>query len=126
MGGCVNFPLSTEAKPNKNMTTAFRFFPSFTELPLESKHDAIGFFESIALSGLEGKFIRLSANLQRKFFGCVPFGRLGVKVEGGTCTTIKAMDYGRDFDTQSAYWSMADRKWVSPYDQRVMESFPRA
>ena len=104
------------------MTTAFRQFPT-ANLP-KTTPDAIGFFEAIALAGLEEKYVRIPAATQRRHFGCVPFGRLGVRVENGVCRTIKAQDFGRDFDTCEAFWSMADKAWRSSNDDSLLTSFP--
>ena len=106
------------------MKTSFRHFPIAT-LP-KTTPDEIGFFEAIALAGLEKQHVRIPAATQRRHFGCVPFGRLAVRVENGTCRTIKAMDFGRDYDTQEAFWSMADKAWRSSLDARLLPSFPRA
>ena len=106
------------------MTTSFSKFQTAT-LP-ETTPDAIGFFEAIALAGLEKQFVRIPVATQRRHFGNTPFGKLAVKVENSTCRTIKAMDFGRDFDTQEAYWSMADKAWRSADGERILESFPKA
>lgn len=106
------------------MKTSFRKFKTAT-LP-ETTPDPIGFFESIYLAGLEGEFVRITAAIQRRYFGCIPFGKLAVCVENGTCRTIKAMDFGRDFDTQEAYWSMADNAWRSTHNDSLNAQFPRA
>ena len=106
------------------MKTSFRSFP-IASLPITTP-DAIGFFEAIALAGLEKQYVRIPAATQRRHFGNVPFGRLAVRVENGTCRTIKAMDFGRDYDTQEAFWSMADRAWRSAFDASLLPSFPRA
>jgi len=116
--------LDLRRQPILTMTTSFSRF-STASLP-ETTADAIGFFEAVAIAGLEKQFIRIPATVQRRHFGNVPFGKLGVKIEGSKCQTIKAIDFGRDFDTQEAYWSMADKAWVSPHDNRVMQVFPKA
>lgn len=106
------------------MTTQFRKFQT-AALP-ETTPDAIGFFEAVALAGLEKEYVRIPAATQRRHFGCAPFGKLAVRVESGTCRTIKAMAFGRDFDTQEAFWSMADKAWRSTYDATLLQSFPKA
>ncbi len=106
------------------MTTSFSRFQT-AALP-ETTADAIGFFEAIALAGLEKQYVRIPAATQRRHFGCTPFGKLAVRVENGVCRTIKAMDFGRDFDTQEAFWSMADKAWRSCFDARLLQSFPKA
>ena len=106
------------------MTTSFSRFQT-AALP-ETTADAIGFFEAIALAGLEKQYVRIPAATQRRHFGCTPFGKLAVRVENGVCRTIKAMDFGRDFDTQDAFWCMADKAWRSCFDARLLQSFPKA
>ena len=106
------------------MTTSFSKFQTAT-LP-ETTADEIGFFEAIALAGLEKQYVRIPAATQRRHFGCTPFGKLAVRVENAVCRTIKAMDFGRDFDTQEAFWSMADKAWISVYDNRKLAAFPKA
>ncbi len=106
------------------MTTSFSRFQT-AALP-ETTADAIGFFEAIALAGLEKQYVRIPAATQRRHFGCTPFGKLAVRVENGVCRTIKAMDFGRDFDTQEAFWSMADKAWRSCFDASLLQSFPKA
>lgn len=106
------------------MITSFSHFQT-AALP-ETTADAVGFFEAIALAGLEKQYVRIPAATQRRHFGCTPFGRLAVRVENGVCRTIKAMDFGRDFDTQEAFWSMADKAWRSCFDASILKSFPKA
>ena len=107
------------------MKTTFSKFPT-ANLSIDATPDEIGFFEAIAIAGLECTYVRIPAATQRRHFGNVPFGKLAVRVNGNACTTIKAMDYGRDFDTQSAWWSMADKAWRACYDDRILEKFPTA
>jgi len=106
------------------MITAFSAFKTVT-LP-ETTPDEIGFFEAVALAGFEKQYVRIPAAAQRRHFGCVPFGKLAVRVENGTCCTLKAMDFGRDFDSQEAFWSMADKAWRSSHDGRLLQAFSKA
>jgi hypothetical protein len=106
------------------MKTDFKNFPIAT-LP-KTTADPIGFFEAIALAGLEKQFVRIPAATQRRHFGNVPFGRLAVRVENSVCRTLKAMDYGRDFDMQEAFWSMADKAWRRASDAELLQAFPKA
>lgn len=56
---------------------------TFTDLPtwtLQGKPGVLSFFESIALADLEGKWIRLSARMQRLLLGSVVFGKQSVCV----------------------------------------------
>jgi hypothetical protein len=104
------------------MTTAFRDFKIAT-LP-ETSPDEIGFFEAVALAGLEKQYCRIPVAIQRRHFGCAPFGRLAVRVENGVCRTVKSMDFGRDYDYCEAFWSMTDNAWRSSLDAGLLRSFP--
>ena len=110
--------------PFNSMTTSFSRFPT-ANLPVTTP-DPLGFFEAIALAGLEGQFVRIPVAVQRRHFGNAPFGKLAVKVENAVCRTIKAMNFGRDFDTQEAFWSQADRAWCSTTTAEILTTFPRA
>ena len=103
--------------------TSFRALPTVT-LP-DTTADVIGFFEAIAIAGLDGQYVRIPAATQRKHFGYAPFGKLAVRVENGVCRTIKCMDYGRDYDYAEAFWSMADKAWRSSLDSSILAFFPR-
>ena len=105
------------------MRTSFSKFKTAT-LP-ETKADEIGFFEAIKLSGNEGEFVRIPAATQRRHFGSTPFGKLAVKVVNNTCTTLRSVAFGCDYDQQSAYWSMADKAWRSTFDNNLTAQFPR-
>lgn len=107
------------------MRTAFKNFP-FVTLP-ETKPDLIGFFEAIKLGGFEEQYVRIPAATQRRHFGYLPFGRLGVKVgSGGVCTTLRSLDYGSDYDQQSAFYDHGSRTWRSAYEpHEPYARFPR-
>lgn len=77
-----------------------------TTLPATLKDDAIGFFEAIKLSDLEDKWLRLSASVQRRFFGRVPFGRKAVKVKpDGQVWTYQTAGFGHDWDEQRYFFN---------------------
>ena len=62
--------------------------------------------ESIALAGLEGQYIRLSAADQQVTLGYAVFGRRVIKVQGdGTVECVVDAGFGRDQD--SASWPAA-------------------
>jgi hypothetical protein len=105
------------------MTTTFRTFPTVT-LP-DTSADEIGFFEAIAITGLEKQYVRIPVATQRKHFGYAPFGKLAVRVENGVCRTIKCMDYGKDYDYAEAFWSMTDKTWRSSFDCSLLAFFPK-
>jgi hypothetical protein len=100
------------------MTTAFNQFTFAAASTFEGyTADAIGFFEAIAIEGLEEQFIRIPAAVQRKFFGKVVFGKLPVKVgKDGIVTTLRSVAYGRDWNESRGYWSNADKCFRSPFD----------
>jgi hypothetical protein len=71
----------------------------FTAHYLIGVADALGFFESIALAGLEGFWLRLPAATQRHFFGKVLFGNKAIKVSNdGKVTVFWTVAFGRDFE----------------------------
>jgi hypothetical protein len=66
---------------------------------LVGEPDALGFFESVALAGLEDCWIRLPAPAQRHFFGKVLFGNKAIKVSNdGKVTVFWTVAFGRDFE----------------------------
>jgi hypothetical protein len=103
------------------MTTAFSQFTFAAASTFEGyTADAIGFFEAIAIEGLEEKFIRIPAAVQRKFFGKVVFGKLPVKVgKDGIVTTLRSVAYGRDWNESRGYWSNADKCFKSPFNDET-------
>jgi len=85
------------------MKTAYRFIK---QVPLSGyTPDATGFFEAVAIEGLEGKFIRVSAADQRRYFGRPVFGRRAVRVsKEGKITVKKTQAFGKDFDEWNLLW----------------------
>lgn len=61
------------------------------------------FVTSIALSSLEDKWIRLSAETQRKLLGFPVFGKMEFKVTDGDVLTSKSVCFGTD--REIAEWS---------------------
>lgn len=75
----------------------------FTKIPawtFEGKNPSkYTFFESIALSGLEGVEIRLNTATQKKLLGANVFGNRAIKVSNiGTVTCTISCAFGRDFE----------------------------
>ena len=100
------------------MTTAFA---AYTFAPASAfdcyTADAIGFFEAIAIEGLEDQFIRIPAAVQRKFFGKVVFGKLATRIGmDGIVTTIRSVAYGTDWEETQGYWANAEKCFKSPFD----------
>lgn len=61
--------------------------------------DALGFFESIALAGLEGSWIKLPVPTQRRFFGDNIFGSKSLRVTAdGQVTVFWTSAFGRDWE----------------------------
>lgn len=56
--------------------------PTLTETI--STPDAIGFFEGVALAGMEGVRMRVSHSVQRKHFGKIVFGKKAVTIKNAT------------------------------------------
>ena len=107
------------------MKTCFSHFRTIS-LPETTPATPLGFFEAVGLSDYAaGEYVRIPAAVQRRFFGCVPFGKLGVKIDGATCTTLRSVAYGCDFDKQAAYWSQADSAWRCQSDNKLLATFPR-
>ena len=105
-------------RPPHTMTTAFKAY-KFADASRFKGYtaDPIGFFEAVAIEGLEGEFFRIPAATQRRFFGRVVFGKLPVKVgKNGTVTTLRSVAYGRDWNESRGFWSNADRCFLSPAD----------
>jgi hypothetical protein len=80
----------------------------------ENKEPSIyTFAETIALAGLEDKFIRLSASLQRRLLGFPVFGKQEFTLKGdGTFSTYCKVCFGTDYETTSgpqAYIGVAAR-----------------
>lgn len=53
---------------------------------------------AFALAGLEGRWVRLSAETQRRLFGAVLLGRKAVKSDGSKISVFKTQAFGQDFD----------------------------
>jgi len=101
---------------NQNMTTSFSNYKIAQLAP--AKSDALGFFESVALSGVENQYIRVSAQDQRRYFGCTPFGKRAIKVCGSIVTVIRSVAFGTDWDEQSYQYSQADKSFMCASDFR--------
>jgi hypothetical protein len=75
---------------------------AFTTIPEWAMPQAPGrlsFFETIALAGLEGVEIRLSAATQRALLGFPVFGKQSIKVNAdGTVTVARVTCFGTDYE----------------------------
>lgn len=95
---------------------------------LATRNDAYGFFEAIALGGLENETVKIPVSEQRRFFnGHAPFGKRGVRVTlDGTCQVYRSVDFGRDFDIQAVRYDFFAGEWISAYDgHRLGNEIPR-
>lgn len=76
--------------------------------------DPTGFFESLAIEGLEGKWLRISYADQRRFFGKIVFGHRAVKVApDGLITIFKIQAFGKDFDLWDMLWNAFGRVFTT-------------
>ena len=104
-------------------------FVSFREAkvtPLyEATPDARGFFEAIGFSDLEDVYIRVSAADQRRYFGCVPFGKCAIMVSPtGTVRLIKTKCFGTDQDSIEVFFDHLSRCWRSTYGDNAEVNTP--
>lgn len=79
---------------------------TFAALPdwvFPAKPDALALYEAIALAGLEGQWIRLSADTQRRLIGSNVFGKQEMRLNAdGTFEVIISTCFGADSE-QSSY-----------------------
>lgn len=80
------------------MTTAIEFatLPSWTR---PARRDALAFFETIALAGLENQWIRVSAADQRDVMGAVIFGKQELRVTDQGVEVTRSVGFGQDAET---------------------------
>lgn len=93
-----------------------------TDLPAATSDDPVGFFEAIKHAGHEGKWLRLNAATQRRFFKRAPFGKQAVRVdETGKITTHKSVAFGQDADRQEYLYDHGRGKFILNSDGRDAE-----
>lgn len=71
----------------------------FAEIPewaVQPEPSVLSFFETIALAGLEDKWIRLSADTQRALLGFPVFGKIQIKVRDGEVLGMESVCFGTD------------------------------
>lgn len=106
------------------MITTFKKFPFVTELP-DTNQDPVGFFEAMKLADLEGKFVRIATKLQKRFFGCAPFGKLGVRIsEMGDVTTLRSVAFGKDFEEITARYDCFEKNWFQVGNEQRYKKHP--
>jgi len=78
--------------------------------------DETGFFEAIAIEGLENQWVRVSYADQRRFFGKIVFGRRAIKISpDGQITLFKIQAFGHDFDTWTFRWNAFAKSFVATW-----------
>lgn len=94
--------MKTEITTRENAAANGAVIPSWTYVG--AAPSVYTFFEAVALAGMEGRPVRLSATLQRALLGSVVFGRREVVVhDNGTVECTVGVSFGQDFET--ATWS---------------------
>lgn len=69
---------------------------------LPEKPGRLGFFEAVALAGLEGQWLRLSAKTQRETLGHAVFGKQLLQVgTDGTVRVQRSTAFGSDSESQT-------------------------
>lgn len=78
---------------------------------LRGKADPLGFFEGLALAKLENKELVFSYEVQRKFFGAVPFGKKNVFFDSskGTLTVHWSSGFGGDYECHTLRYDQVNR-----------------
>lgn len=69
------------------------------EWALPDAPDVLAIFEFAALVGIEGKWVKLRADVQKKLFGFAVFGKRDVKIENGEVQVSIPCGFGFDADT---------------------------
>lgn len=115
---CYNTPMPDD---NNQRPASAKFTPLYLATP-----DPIGFFEAVLGFGcLAGRWIRVPAADQRRHFGCVPFGKLAIKVEeGGEITTFKTQAFGKDWDYGTWFFDHSKKAWLNGHDRRPCATLP--
>ena len=107
--------------PNTNRPSKAKLTPLYLATP-----DSIGFFEAVLGFGrLAGQWIRISAADQRRYFGCVPFGKMAIKVEkSGEITTFKTQAFGQDWDFGTWFFDHSQKAWTTGQDRKEFRFLP--
>jgi hypothetical protein len=80
-------------------TAAALTFAAIPAWTLPAQGDALAIFETIALAGLEGQWIRLSAADQRRVLGANVFGRQEIRVDAQGVQVCRSVGFGQDSET---------------------------
>lgn len=74
-------------------------FQAIPQWAIPAKPDAGALFETFALLGIEGQWVRLSAADQRAIMGAVVFGKKEIKIEDGEIAILgPSIAFGQDRD----------------------------
>lgn len=76
--------------------------------------DPRGFFESVlGFEKLEGRWFRVKAADQRRYFGNTPFGKKAVKVtgEGSKVEVFRTSAFGKDWEFWEIYYDFSSKEW---------------
>jgi hypothetical protein len=94
----------------------------------EALSDPRGFFESVlGFEKLENKWIRVSFETQRRYFGNTPFGRKAIKIkEDGVVVLYKSQAYGHDWDFIEARYDHNTKGWVHADSREPLGILPGA
>lgn len=79
---------------------------------LQGTADALGFFEAVALSGLEDCWLRLPVPTQRHFFSDNLFGGKAVKVQpDGVVVVFWTVCFGQDWERVELRYDQCKRQF---------------
>jgi hypothetical protein len=91
----------------------------------ETPSDFLGFFEAVALAGLENRPFRMSYSAQRKHFnGKTPFGKKQIIVDGANVTITHCGGYDKTSYTEQYYtaWELNHKLAVAEDIRRHEEA----
>lgn len=84
--------------------------------------DVRGFFEALALEGLYDTPMRLTANLQRRFFGAPIFGKLEIEVSNeGRIFMYRKVAFGQDWNTRTVWFNFFEKSWFTTGNQKLLD-----
>jgi hypothetical protein len=92
----------------------------------EALEDPRGFFEAVlGFDEMAGRWFRLTAATQRRFFGNVPFGRRAIMVDAeGVVSIFKTQAFGQDFDIWKLRFDHSAKAWVGASDNHPLNALP--
>ena len=89
--------------------------------PYEATPDPRGFFEAmLGFDGMAGKWVRIPALVQRRYFGNVPFGKRAIRLsENGEVEVFKSQAFGKDFDIWKFRFDLSSKTWRNSCDDTL-------